>query len=71
MGSSVGKTGSSLVWWHKLGLGYQGGVGQDEIAQAAVLRYDGVMKPWLEIGIANLGGTRVTGPNVSTMTILT
>ncbi|KAH8515389.1 hypothetical protein H0E87_004023 [Populus deltoides] len=35
----------------------------DEIEQAAVLRYDGVMKPWLEIGIGNLGGTRVTGPN--------
>ncbi|XVF80905.1 hypothetical protein PTKIN_Ptkin15bG0112600 [Pterospermum kingtungense] len=42
--------------WHALGLGYQSGVGQDDIEQAAVIHYDGVMKPWLEIGIAKYKG---------------
>ncbi|KAJ4830752.1 hypothetical protein Tsubulata_014186 [Turnera subulata] len=37
--------------WHRLGLGYESGVGRDLIERAAVLHYDGVMKPWLDIGI--------------------
>ncbi|CAN4113189.1 unnamed protein product [Withania somnifera] len=37
--------------WHVLGLGYDSGVKLNEIKQAAVIHYDGVMKPWLEIGL--------------------
>ncbi|KAI3845914.1 hypothetical protein MKX03_029064 [Papaver bracteatum] len=37
--------------WHLLGLGYESGVGRSEIERAAVIHYDGHMKPWLEIGI--------------------
>ncbi|PIA45191.1 hypothetical protein AQUCO_01700613v1 [Aquilegia coerulea] len=37
--------------WHVLGLGYESGVGRGEIERAAVIHYDGTMKPWLEIGI--------------------
>ncbi|XP_016495474.1 putative galacturonosyltransferase 6 isoform X1 [Nicotiana tabacum] len=37
--------------WHVLGLGYESGVRLNEIEQAAVIHYDGVMKPWLEIGL--------------------
>ncbi|XP_009620906.1 probable galacturonosyltransferase 6 isoform X1 [Nicotiana tomentosiformis] len=37
--------------WHLLGLGHDSGVAQTEIEQAAVIHYDGVMKPWLDIGI--------------------
>ncbi|CAK7346475.1 unnamed protein product [Dovyalis caffra] len=37
--------------WHRVGLGYKKGVEQGDIEQAAVLHYDGVMKPWLDIGI--------------------
>ncbi|XP_060210138.1 probable galacturonosyltransferase 6 isoform X2 [Lycium barbarum] len=37
--------------WHLLGLGYDSGVARAEIEQAAVVHYDGVMKPWLDIGI--------------------
>ncbi|PHT42337.1 putative galacturonosyltransferase 5 [Capsicum baccatum] len=37
--------------WHVLGLGYDSGVKLSEIEQAAVIHYDGVMKPWLEVGI--------------------
>ncbi|XVF21662.1 hypothetical protein REPUB_Repub12eG0109600 [Reevesia pubescens] len=42
--------------WHALGLGYRSGVAQGDINQAAVIHYDGVMKPWLEIGIAKYKG---------------
>ncbi|XP_022758340.1 probable galacturonosyltransferase 5 isoform X3 [Durio zibethinus] len=38
--------------WHALGLGHNSGLGQGDIENAAVIHYDGVMKPWLEIGIA-------------------
>ncbi|XP_010278152.1 PREDICTED: probable galacturonosyltransferase 6 isoform X2 [Nelumbo nucifera] len=38
--------------WHLLGLGYDSGVGRSEIERAAVIHYDGNMKPWLETGIA-------------------
>ncbi|KAJ9695967.1 hypothetical protein PVL29_008297 [Vitis rotundifolia] len=42
--------------WHVLGLGYESGVGRSEIERAAVIQYDGVMKPWLEIGISKYKG---------------
>ncbi|RZC65968.1 hypothetical protein C5167_009651 [Papaver somniferum] len=37
--------------WHVLGLGYNPSVGQKEIDRAAVIHYNGNMKPWLEIGM--------------------
>ncbi|BBH00601.1 galacturonosyltransferase 4 [Prunus dulcis] len=37
--------------WHVLGLGYNPSVNQKEIDRAAVIHYNGNMKPWLEIGI--------------------
>ncbi|KAK9935820.1 hypothetical protein M0R45_012696 [Rubus argutus] len=37
--------------WHVLGLGYNPSVSQKEIDRAAVIHYNGNMKPWLEIGI--------------------
>lgn len=37
--------------WHMLGLGYESGVGRGNIERAAVIHYDGLMKPWLEIAI--------------------
>ncbi|KAL9275191.1 putative galacturonosyltransferase 4, partial [Drosera capensis] len=37
--------------WHVLGLGYEPNVSQKEIEQAAVIHYNGNMKPWLEIGM--------------------
>lgn len=37
--------------WHVLGLGYNPGVSQKDIAQAAVIHYNGNLKPWLEISI--------------------
>ncbi|KAJ0965266.1 hypothetical protein J5N97_026404 [Dioscorea zingiberensis] len=37
--------------WHVLGLGYNPNVSQKEIERAAVIHYNGNMKPWLEIGI--------------------
>lgn len=37
--------------WHVLGLGYDPNVSQKEIERAAVIHYNGNMKPWLEIGI--------------------
>ncbi|CAN1270756.1 Probable galacturonosyltransferase 5 [Linum perenne] len=42
--------------WHRLGLGYESGVEAHEIQEAAVLHYDGVMKPWLDIGISKYKG---------------
>ncbi|XP_058008743.1 probable galacturonosyltransferase 6 [Hevea brasiliensis] len=39
--------------WHILGLGYDSRIGQDDINQAAVLHYDGVLKPWLDICIGH------------------
>ncbi|XP_057999519.1 probable galacturonosyltransferase 4 isoform X2 [Hevea brasiliensis] len=38
--------------WHVLGLGYNPNVNQREIERAAVIHYNGNMKPWLEIGIS-------------------
>ncbi|XP_038882889.1 probable galacturonosyltransferase 4 [Benincasa hispida] len=37
--------------WHVLGLGYNPNVAQKEIERAAVIHYNGNMKPWLEIAI--------------------
>ncbi|MBA0819785.1 hypothetical protein Gohar_027923, partial [Gossypium harknessii] len=37
--------------WHVLGLGYDPNVNQREIERAAVIHYNGNLKPWLEIGI--------------------
>lgn len=37
--------------WHVLGLGYDSGVRPEDIDQAAVVHYDGILKPWLDIGI--------------------
>ncbi|XP_065855733.1 probable galacturonosyltransferase 4 [Euphorbia lathyris] len=37
--------------WHVLGLGYNPNVNQKDIDRAAVIHYNGNMKPWLEIGI--------------------
>lgn len=37
--------------WHVLGLGYNPNVSQKEIDRAAVIHYNGNLKPWLEIGI--------------------
>ncbi|KAK1424115.1 hypothetical protein QVD17_19429 [Tagetes erecta] len=42
--------------WHVLGLGYNPSVSQKEIEQAAVVHYNGNLKPWLEIGIAKFRG---------------
>ncbi|KAE8689648.1 putative galacturonosyltransferase 4 [Hibiscus syriacus] len=37
--------------WHVLGLGYNPNVNQREIEEAAVIHYNGNLKPWLEIAI--------------------
>ncbi|XP_058086631.1 probable galacturonosyltransferase 6 [Magnolia sinica] len=42
--------------WHVHGLGYESGKSQGEIEIAAVIHYDGSMKPWLDIGIAEYKG---------------
>ncbi|XP_076930210.1 putative galacturonosyltransferase 4 [Bidens hawaiensis] len=42
--------------WHVLGLGYNPSVGQRDIERAAVVHYNGNLKPWLEIGIPKFRG---------------
>ncbi|XP_024004240.1 probable galacturonosyltransferase 5 [Eutrema salsugineum] len=37
--------------WNVVGLGHESGVKASDIEQAAVIHYDGIMKPWLDIGI--------------------
>lgn len=37
--------------WSLQGLGHSYGIGPESIEKASVLHYNGVMKPWLEIGI--------------------
>lgn len=37
--------------WHVLGLGYNPHVSSRDIERAAVIHYNGNMKPWLEIGL--------------------
>ncbi|KAG5514535.1 hypothetical protein RHGRI_035815 [Rhododendron griersonianum] len=36
--------------WHVLGLGHDSGVRWVDIEQAAVIHFDGIMKPWLDTG---------------------
>jgi alpha-1,4-galacturonosyltransferase len=38
--------------WHVLGLGYNSSVQDSDIATAAVIHYNGNMKPWLDIGMS-------------------
>ncbi|KAL2571358.1 hypothetical protein AAZX31_17G003900 [Glycine max] len=42
--------------WHVLGLGYNPNINQKEIERAAVIHYNGNMKPWLEISIPKFRG---------------
>ncbi|KAK9065228.1 hypothetical protein SSX86_016611 [Deinandra increscens subsp. villosa] len=42
--------------WHVLGLGYNPSVSLKEIERAAVIHYNGNLKPWLEIGIPKFRG---------------
>lgn len=42
--------------WHLLGLGFDSVLRLEDIEQAAVLHYDGIMKPWLDIGINKYKG---------------
>ncbi|GAB2282302.1 hypothetical protein Dimus_016849 [Dionaea muscipula] len=42
--------------WHVLGLGYESGVNPEEIEGAAVVHYNGIMKPWLNIGMKKFKG---------------
>ncbi|KAI3732183.1 hypothetical protein L1987_63382 [Smallanthus sonchifolius] len=42
--------------WHVLGLGYNPSVSPKEIERAAVIHYNGNLKPWLEIGILKFRG---------------
>ncbi|KAJ1400381.1 Nucleotide-diphospho-sugar transferase [Sesbania bispinosa] len=42
--------------WHVLGLGYNPNVNQKDIERAAVIHYNGNMKPWLEISIPKFRG---------------
>ncbi|EOA28836.1 hypothetical protein CARUB_v10025075mg [Capsella rubella] len=37
--------------WNMVGLGHESGVRASDIEKAAVIHYDGIMKPWLDIGI--------------------
>ncbi|XP_027937595.1 probable galacturonosyltransferase 6 isoform X1 [Vigna unguiculata] len=37
--------------WHILGLGYSSDVDRNEIERAAVIHYDGLRKPWLDIAM--------------------
>ncbi|KAK7277581.1 hypothetical protein RJT34_22596 [Clitoria ternatea] len=37
--------------WHVLGLGYNSGINRSEIERAAVIHYDGIRKPWLDIAM--------------------
>lgn len=37
--------------WNVGGLGHESGLRASDIEQAAVIHYDGIMKPWLDIGI--------------------
>ena len=38
--------------WHVLGLGYDPHVETDDIDKAAVVHYNGNMKPWLELAMS-------------------
>ncbi|KAB2634046.1 galacturonosyltransferase 9 [Pyrus ussuriensis x Pyrus communis] len=45
------KTKSLDKSWHVLGLGYNPSISMDEIRKAAVIHYNGNMKPWLDIAM--------------------
>lgn len=45
------KTKSLDKSWHVLGLGFNPSVSMDEIHKAAVIHYNGDMKPWLDIAL--------------------
>ncbi|KAI5426543.1 probable galacturonosyltransferase 6 [Lathyrus oleraceus] len=38
--------------WHIVGLGYDSVVDTNKIEQAAVIHFDGIRKPWMDIGLA-------------------
>jgi alpha-1,4-galacturonosyltransferase len=40
--------------WHMLGLGYQNNTNIEKVKTAAVIHYNGQLKPWLEIGFEQL-----------------
>lgn len=42
--------------WHVLGLGYNPSIDRSEIENAAVVHYNGNMKPWLELAMAKYRG---------------
>lgn len=42
--------------WHLLGLGYDSQLRTDDIERAAAIHYDGIMKPWLDVGIKKYKG---------------
>ncbi|XP_061369077.1 probable galacturonosyltransferase 6 isoform X2 [Gastrolobium bilobum] len=42
--------------WHILGLGYDSEVDRNEIERAAVIHYDGIRKPWLDIAMGRYKG---------------
>ncbi|CAO2818829.1 unnamed protein product [Amaranthus hypochondriacus] len=42
--------------WHLLGLGFDSLLKTEDIEQAAVIHYDGIMKPWLDIGMKKYKG---------------
>ncbi|KAI9119273.1 hypothetical protein K1719_009948 [Acacia pycnantha] len=41
---------------HVLGLGYNSGIDRNEIERAAVIHYDGIRKPWLDIAMGRYKG---------------
>ncbi|CAO2826535.1 unnamed protein product [Amaranthus hypochondriacus] len=42
--------------WHLLGLGFDSLLKSEDIEEAAVIHYDGIMKPWLDIGMKKYKG---------------
>ncbi|XP_057517597.1 probable galacturonosyltransferase 6 isoform X2 [Amaranthus tricolor] len=42
--------------WHLLGLGFDSLLKTEDIEHAAVIHYDGIMKPWLDIGVKKYKG---------------
>lgn len=42
--------------WHVLGLGYNPSIDKSEIENAAVIHYNGNMKPWLELAMTKYRG---------------
>lgn len=40
--------------WHLLGLGYQNKTDIESVRKAAVIHYNGQLKPWLQIGFEHL-----------------